>query len=204
MKPSEADTIEYMPIPKDSSSAESRSSLQLKMQIQQCSYKFFEWRPILILAWVVHFLASICVLCFGTISNHGERKYIPINVEEVEEDCYKGFVDVFSPSMDSPGAFVCCSDSSSDNPLICNSPVRTGWTRLFGFIRVGQNCSARSSNQYSFSAFPFVGSVLYIAKLPFFRKEIVTLSGRIAPAAVSFVCARGFAILSFTPGLQLW
>ena len=42
------------------------------------------------------------------------RKYIPADVDQVDfaENCSKVFVDVFSESIESPGAFVCCDDAS--------------------------------------------------------------------------------------------
>lgn len=55
------------------------------------------------------------------------RKYIPIDVSTVEDECEKGFIDVFSSSMENEGAFVCCRkqmDATIGNPHICNPPVR--------------------------------------------------------------------------------
>ena len=32
-----------------------------------------QWRPVLVSAWLAHFVISILVLCYGCTSNHGER-----------------------------------------------------------------------------------------------------------------------------------
>lgn len=93
---------------------------------QSPSPMLLEWRPRLILAWSLHFVSCIIVLWYGSAASHGERKYIPIDVTKVEDECSKGFIDVFSSSIDDPGAFVCCRSTSGDtsinNPHICNPP----------------------------------------------------------------------------------
>lgn len=131
-------------------------------------------RSQLILAWSLHFATCILILLCGIEANQGKRyvkmtcfgkniiflllwfpgplptrKYIPLDVNKVEDDCTKAFLDVFSSSMDDPGAFVCCRstihviptvpmDSTVKNPSICNPPVsRLVWgitTSLFVVI----------------------------------------------------------------------
>ena len=52
------------------------------------------------------------------------RKYVPIDVEKIKDDeCYRGFVNVFSTSRDSPDAILCCNPEGI-NPGICEPPVR--------------------------------------------------------------------------------
>lgn len=61
------------------------------------------------------------------------RKYIPIDVSTIDEECDKAFVDVFSSSLDETAALICCPRegiaglTSSSNTHICQSPVRDAW-----------------------------------------------------------------------------
>lgn len=69
-----------------------------------------------------NFVHASVVLC--TLSPIIHRKYIPADTDRVEGDCSKAFVDVFSESIESPGAFVCCNDDSQQNGYdICMPPV---------------------------------------------------------------------------------
>mmetsp|Transcript_40650 Transcript_40650/g.98223 ORF Transcript_40650/g.98223 Transcript_40650/m.98223 type:complete len:349 (+) Transcript_40650:184-1230(+) len=81
-------------------------------------------RTFLVSPWLVHFALCIAVLACGSINNHGERKYIPIDVEKSSQECNKAFVNVFSSSMDDEGALICCnSDEYYSNALgICQPP----------------------------------------------------------------------------------
>jgi hypothetical protein len=87
-----------------------------KLVRHQSSYCFYAWQPWLIFCWICHFMLSILVLFWGGIHNH-DTKYIPINVEALKDEynnsCSKGFVNVFSSSMDDPRALVCCSNNVS-------------------------------------------------------------------------------------------
>jgi hypothetical protein len=67
-------TTEYrMHLPKDSS-FESLTRLELKLNRQQSSFAdFVERHPWLIAAWTVHFISSILILTYGSISKDGER-----------------------------------------------------------------------------------------------------------------------------------
>lgn len=99
------------------------TNLKLKQQRQPSACQFSEWQPWLVAAWCIHFVGSILSISYGLLSDDVGRKYIPINVEELADmGCYKGFVDVFSSSMDSLGALACCRHSERDNPSICNPP----------------------------------------------------------------------------------
>jgi len=78
-------------------------------------------RTFLVSPWLLHIALSIAVLVAGSIGNHGERKYIPIDVDKVSQECNKAFVDVFSSSIDDEGALICCNldDDSSNSSGIC-------------------------------------------------------------------------------------
>lgn len=124
-----------MPLPEELIDNSSMGSQHLKLHRQESSFRFHEWKPYLIVAWVCHFAVSIVVIAWGCADNH-DRKYIPIDVTAMDStiSCYKGFVNVFAPSMDDPSALICCGEegrvntgpfftsSSSYDDGICNSP----------------------------------------------------------------------------------
>ncbi|CAJ1969060.1 unnamed protein product [Cylindrotheca closterium] len=76
-------------------------------------------RTFLVSPWLVHFALCIVVLVCGSINNHGERKYIPIDVEKYShsqaEECHKAFVNVFSSSMEDERALICCGKNLDDD-----------------------------------------------------------------------------------------
>jgi hypothetical protein len=90
-----------------------------KLIRQHSSCCFYTWQPWLIFCWICHFMLSILVIFWGGIHNH-DSKYIPVNVEVLMDEnpnnnCSKGFVNVFASSMDDPGALVCCSNDVNGN-----------------------------------------------------------------------------------------
>jgi hypothetical protein len=91
---------------------------------------------LLLLAWAFSYTKLHVTIAFFL-----RRKYIPIDVTKVEDECAKAFVDVFTSSIDDPNAVVCCRSTSGDasinNPLICNPPVRQP-------LVVGAKCAVAS------------------------------------------------------------
>jgi len=75
----------------------------------------------LISPWLFHFALCIGVLAYGSINNHGGRKYIPVDVNEVPQECEKAFVNVFSSSIDDEGGLICCHPDSNVSG-ICQPP----------------------------------------------------------------------------------
>ena len=111
---------------------ESKASLEWKMQRQQCAYRFFvKCQPRLRLAWACHFVASWIVLSFSLLSSESvsRQKYIPISSSSVHDllendDCFKGFVNVFAESQAEENALLLCCQNDSDTG-ICPASVRT-------------------------------------------------------------------------------
>jgi len=87
-------------------------------------------------------LTPLCCQFYLPARPFPSRKYVPIDISKVESQlipCHKAFVDVFSSSLEDPGAMVCCrdhveinDDAMSPNPMICVPPVRPTWIE-FGF-----------------------------------------------------------------------
>ena len=73
--------------------------------------------------WAFHFMFSLLIITYSSIAGHGERKYIPIDPQNIDhQQCRKAYVDVFSPSIDYPGALICCTSSpelQNELPLLC-------------------------------------------------------------------------------------
>jgi hypothetical protein len=126
----EADLSDTMPFPKELSGNSIMGSRDLKLYRQQSSFRFHEWRPWLRRAWICHFAASIVILTWGCMNNHG-RKYIPVDTSTIDftANCSKGFVNIFASSGDEDRARVCCGTTGDASTApgdaydgICGSP----------------------------------------------------------------------------------
>ena len=93
---------------------------------RQSLNRFREWRPILASAWACHFAASIAMILWGSLLYDEDRKYIPIDTNNIEDQCSKAYVNVLASSIAENGAMICCTPEITDG--ICRS---TQWYLLF-------------------------------------------------------------------------
>ena len=89
-------------------------------------HEFREWRPILAVVWICHFAASILIIVWGSVQHEDDRKYIPIDVNAIEDQCSKAYVNVFASVNTDDGAIICCTPEN--NYGICSS---IPWYLLF-------------------------------------------------------------------------
>ena len=81
--------------------------------------EFREWRPILAGVWICHFAASVLIIVWVSLQYEDDRKYIPIDVNAIEDQCSKAYVNVFASSNTDDGAIICCTSDNKDG--ICRS-----------------------------------------------------------------------------------
>ncbi len=75
---------------------------------------FREWKFILMSAWAFHFAASFAVILLGSMRYGDDRKYIPVDTQNLDGDCFKAYVNVLASSAAEEGGIICCTKETAD------------------------------------------------------------------------------------------
>ena len=89
------------------------TSPTVRLSLKQCRWFYF-----------LHFTTVLCILVLGMIHNGGNRKYIPVNPDELinliptlqivgSQDCRKAYVNVHASTVEENLATICCSSGSN-------------------------------------------------------------------------------------------